>query len=117
MTKPNILLLMVDQMRADCLSFLDHPIVDTPNLDQLARDGVLFENAYAATPSCVPARASVLTGMSQASTGRVGYEDKVPWNYKHTIATELTKAGYHTQGMFIVPRHFVFISHTTSRSL
>ncbi len=99
MTKPNILLLMVDQMRADCLSFLDHPIVDTPNLDQLVRDGVLFENAYAATPSCVPARASVLTGMSQASTGRVGYEDKVPWNYKHTIATELTKAGYHTQSI------------------
>lgn len=96
MTKPNILLLMVDQMRADCLSFLDHPIVDTPNLDQLVRDGVLFENAFAATPSCVPARASVLTGMSQASTGRVGYEDKVSWNYKHTIATELTKAGYHT---------------------
>lgn len=90
---------MVDQMRADCLSILDHPVVDTPNIDQLARDGVLFKNAYAATPSCVPARASLLTGMSQASTGRVGYEDKVPWEYEHTLADEFTKAGYHTQSI------------------
>lgn len=97
--KPNILLIMVDQMRADCLSIMDHPAVDTPNLDQLARGGALFKNAYAATPSCVPARASVLTGMSQTSTGRVGYQDKVPWNYDHTIAGEFTKAGYHTQSI------------------
>ena len=97
--KPNVLLIMVDQMRADCLSILDHPIVDTPNLDQLAREGTLFENAYAATPSCVPARAAVLTGMSQKSTGRVGYQDKVPWNYEHTMPGEFAKAGYHTQAV------------------
>lgn len=97
--KPNVLLLMVDQMRADCLSIREHPVVDTPNLDQLARDGVLFENAYTATPSCVPARASVLTGMSQASTGRVGYQDKVPWDYDHTIAGAFSKAGYQTQAI------------------
>lgn len=88
---------MVDQMRADCLSILDHPVVDTPNLDQLARDGVLFNNAYTATPSCVPARATVLTGMSQSSTGRVGYEDKNEWDYEHTMPGEFAKAGYHTQ--------------------
>lgn len=97
--KPNVLLIMVDQMRADCLSILDHPVVDTPNIDQLARDGVLFNHAYAATPSCVPARASLLTGMSQQSTGRVGYEDRIPWEYEHTIADEFTKAGYHTQAV------------------
>ncbi|WP_318615721.1 arylsulfatase [Sporosarcina sp. YIM B06819] len=97
--KPNILLIEVDQMRADCLSIMDHPVVDTPNLDQLARDGVLFTNAYAATPSCVPARASILTGMSQASTGRVGYQDKVPWKYENTLADEFSKAGYHTQSI------------------
>jgi len=45
--KPNVLMIMVDQMRADCLSVLAHPVVDTPNLDQLARDGVLFKNTYA----------------------------------------------------------------------
>lgn len=99
MMKPNVLLIMVDQMRADCLSILDHPVVDTPNLDQLARQGALFKNAYAATPSCVPARASVLTGMSQTSTGRVGYEDNVSWDYEHTMPGEFAKAGYHTQSI------------------
>jgi len=99
MTKPNVLLIMVDQMRGDCLSILDHPVVDTPNLDQLARNGVLFKNAYTATPSCVPARAAVLTGMSQTANGRVGYEDKVPWNYEHTLPGEFAKAGYHTQAV------------------
>lgn len=97
--KTNVLLIMVDQMRADCLSMLDHPIVDTPNLDQLAREGVQFTNAYAATPSCVPSRASLLTGMSQTSTGRVGYEDRVPWNYEHTVASAFAEAGYHTQAV------------------
>ncbi|HLR61594.1 MAG TPA: arylsulfatase [Lentibacillus sp.] len=95
--KPNVLLIMVDQMRWDCLSTLNHPVVDTPNLDQLARDGALFQNAYSATPSCVPARASVMTGMSQVSTGRTGYQEKVPWTYDHTIAGEFANAGYHTQ--------------------
>ncbi|NGP44964.1 arylsulfatase [Bacillaceae bacterium SIJ1] len=97
--KPNVVLIMVDQMRADCLSILDHPVVDTPNLDQLARQGVLFKNAFSATPTCVPARAAVLTGMAQTSNGRVGYVDKVPWDYEHTLPGELAKAGYHTQAV------------------
>ena len=41
--------------------------------------------------------ASLYTGMSQEHTGRVGYEDLVPWNYTHTLAGELSKAGYYTQ--------------------
>lgn len=97
MTKPNILLITVDQMRFDCLSILSHPLVDTPNIDQLAREGVLFQEAYAATPSCLPARASLLTGMSQIRTKRVGYEEKVPWSYPHTLPGQLAEAGYHTQ--------------------
>lgn len=97
--KPNVLLVMVDQMRWDCLSYLNHPVVDTPHLDQLVRDGVLFQHAYSATPSCVPARASVMTGMSQVSTGRTGYEEAIPWRYEHTVAGELAYAGYHTQSV------------------
>lgn len=95
--KPNILFITVDQMRWDCLSILGHPIVETPNLDRLVQTGVLFRNAYSATPTCVPARAAIMTGMSQRSHGRVGYQDRVPWHYEHTLAGELTKAGYHTQ--------------------
>ncbi|KGM45966.1 arylsulfatase [Neobacillus niacini] len=95
--KPNVLLIMVDQMRFDCLSSAGHPIVETPNLDQLAAEGVTFGNAYSATPTCVPARAAVLTGMSQVSTGRVGYQDRVPWDYPHMLPEEMSRAGYHTQ--------------------
>jgi arylsulfatase A-like enzyme len=96
-TKPNLLFITVDQMRWDCLSVLGHPVVETPNLDHLASTGILFRNAYSATPTCVPARAAIMTGMSQRSHGRVGYQDRVPWNYEHTVAGELAKAGYHTQ--------------------
>lgn len=95
--KPNLLLITVDQMRGDCLSALGHPVVETPNLDALAHRGVLFRNAYSATPSCIPARAAIFTGMSQRSHGRVGYQDRVPWTYEHMLPGELAKAGYHTQ--------------------
>lgn len=95
--QPNLLFINVDQMRHDCLSVLGHPVVETPNLDALAQDGVLFDNAYSATPTCVPARAAILTGMSQHSHGRVGYEDGLPWDYQHTLPAELAAAGYHTQ--------------------
>ncbi|WP_077328675.1 arylsulfatase [Virgibacillus siamensis] len=95
--KPNILFINVDQMRHDCLSLLNHSVVETPNIDQLALDGVSFENAYSATPTCVPARAAILTGMGQRSHGRVGYEDKIPWDYERTMPGELANAGYHTQ--------------------
>jgi arylsulfatase len=97
MMKPNILLITVDQMRADCLHYLGHPVIQTPNLDNLARNGVTFTSAYTATPSCVPARAAIMTGMNQKNHGRVGYQEKVTWNYEHTIAGEFAKAGYHTQ--------------------
>ncbi|MCY9515675.1 arylsulfatase [Paenibacillus apiarius] len=95
--RPNVLLITVDQMRFDSLSIAGHSIVETPNLDELARTGVRFDRAYSATPTCVPARAAIFTGQSQRSHGRVGYRDCVPWNYDTTLPGELAKAGYHTQ--------------------
>lgn len=59
----NVLLITVDQWRADCLSALGHPCVSTPNLDRLARRGALFTNHWANTAPCGPSRASLLTGM------------------------------------------------------
>lgn len=97
MDRPNIILLMADQMRGDCLGIAGHPDVKTPYLDALAAEGVRFENAYSACPSCIPARAALYTGMSQGKNGRVGYEDLVPWSYPHTLAGELSAAGYYTQ--------------------
>lgn len=98
-TRPNILVLMVDQWRGDCLSAAGHPVVRTPYLDRFAAHGTRFTHAYSASPTCIPARASLHTGMSAASHGRVGYQDLVPWNYDVTMAGELTRAGYQTQAV------------------
>ncbi len=62
-TRPNILLILADQFRHDCLSCLDHPVVKTPHLDDLAADGVLFSSAYCASMACAPSRASLMTGL------------------------------------------------------
>jgi arylsulfatase A-like enzyme len=58
----NVLLLAADQWRAECFSILGHPCVKTPNLDALAREGVLFRNHVTQCSPCGPARASLLTG-------------------------------------------------------
>lgn len=97
MKQPNIILLMTDQLRADALGYAGHPDVKTPYLDTLASRGMNFDRAYSACPSCIAARAALHTGMEQSHHGRVGYEDNVPWRYPHTMAGELSKAGYYTQ--------------------
>lgn len=97
MKQPNIVFIMTDQMRGDCLGIAGHPDVKTPYLDSLAAKGVLFDNAYSACPSCIPARAAIHTGMSQEHHRRVGYLDMEDWDYPHTLAGELSAAGYYTQ--------------------
>ena len=62
-SRPNIVLIMCDQMRWDAAGFAGSPVVQTPHLDRLAASGVCFENAYCASPVCSPARASWLTGL------------------------------------------------------
>jgi arylsulfatase A-like enzyme len=59
---PNVLLILADQLRWDALSIAGNPVVRTPNLDRLARDGVRFSDAVCAVPLCGPSRASILTG-------------------------------------------------------
>ena len=95
--RPNILMIMVDQMRGDAMGCAGHPDVKTPHLDTLAAQGVYYPNAYSSCPTCIPARAILMTGMTAAHTGRTGYMDGVPWEYPHTLAGELSKAGYYTQ--------------------
>ncbi len=97
--RPNVILICVDQWRGDCLSIAGHPVVHTPYLDQLALGGVRFTRAYTATPSCIPARAALMTGLSQERHGRVGYRDGVPWDYETTLAGEFTRHGYQTQAI------------------
>ena len=97
MSRPNIIVLMTDQLRWDCLGYAGHPDVKTPYLDTLASTGVTFDHAYSACPSCIAARAAIHTGMEQSHHGRVGYQDGISWDYGHTLAGELAQAGYYTQ--------------------
>ena len=91
--KPNIVFILLDQMRGDCLSILGHPVVDTPNIDDLGHHGVVFEAAYSSCPSCIAARASIWTGLTPSSHGRLGYRDRVPWRYGHMAPQLLSDAG------------------------
>ena len=65
--RPNVLLITLDQMRADCLGAAGHPLVRTPHLDRLAAQGVRFTNHFSNCAPCGPARASMLTGLWQAN--------------------------------------------------
>ena len=60
--KPNIVFLMADDWSWPHGSVLGDPVVQTPSFDRIAREGVLFENAFVSTPSCTPSRLSILTG-------------------------------------------------------
>lgn len=99
MDRPNIIFIMSDQMRGDCLGVNGHPVVQTPNLDYLAARGANFVHGYTACPSCLPARATLWSGQSQWHTGVLGMgggQGPVPNDFPHTLAGELTNAGYRT---------------------
>jgi len=58
----NVIFIITDQQRADHLGCAGNPILKTPNLDRLASEGVRFSSAYVASPTCMPNRASIMTG-------------------------------------------------------
>lgn len=95
----NVVLICVDQWRGDCLSAAGHPVVRTPHLDELAAGGTRFDRAYSATPTCVPARVALMTGLSQSTTGRVGYVDGVPFTHRRTMPQAFRDAGYQAQAI------------------
>lgn len=74
-----------------------HPDVKTPYLDSLAAEGSYFPNAYSSCPSCIPARATLFTGLAPEHTGRVGYQDGIAWDYPNMLPSVLSKHGYHTE--------------------
>jgi arylsulfatase A-like enzyme len=102
MKRPNIVLIMTDQHRFDALGCYGNTVIETPNLDSLAQEGTVFASAYSSTPSCVPARTSLLTGMDPWHTGILGTgkgQGKMGGNFKHTLPGELSKSGYCTLGV------------------
>jgi arylsulfatase A-like enzyme len=94
-TKPsrNILLITADQWRGECLSALNHACVQTPNIDMLIRDSVLFKNHFSVCAPCGPARASLLTGMYAQNHRSI--RNGTPLDSRHTnIALEARSVGY-----------------------
>jgi N-acetylglucosamine-6-sulfatase len=61
--RPNIVFILMDDLRWDELGCVGHPFVKTPHIDRIAREGAQFRNAFATTPLCSPSRASFLTGL------------------------------------------------------
>ncbi|MCQ6560063.1 sulfatase-like hydrolase/transferase [Paenibacillus mendelii] len=98
--KPNILFILSDQHRYDCIgSSRDYP-VKTPNLDRLADDGIRFTNAYTPIPLCCPARQSLLSGVRPESFESFWNADLVPNKEleptAYTWPKELRDSGYRT---------------------
>ncbi|MDO5026384.1 MAG: arylsulfatase [Tissierellia bacterium] len=97
--KKNIIFVMADQFRYDGISGHDNDLVSTPTFDQWISEGVDFSNCYSASPTCIPARASLLSGLSQVNTGIVGYDEDANWNFPHQLGEEFSKRGYYTKAI------------------
>ncbi|MEW6360245.1 MAG: arylsulfatase [Planctomycetota bacterium] len=95
MDKPNIIVIMTDQQRGDCLSIDGHPALLTPNMDAIAGEGVRFSRAYSSCPVCVPARRSFLSGQFPATHGAAS-NISTEWNIEHTLPGVLRRVGYQT---------------------
>jgi len=89
----NVLLIVVDQWRADCVPHLGCAHLGTPNLDRLCREGVSFRNHVTTAVPCGPARASLLTGLYLMNHRAV--QNTVPLDARHmTLPRALRNAGY-----------------------
>jgi arylsulfatase A-like enzyme len=88
--RPNIVFIVADQMRAHAMGAMGNQQVITPNLDQLAAEGVLISNAISGQPVCTPFRAQLMTGRYSHSTGVIHNDIRLPDDA--VIFPELLKA-------------------------
>ncbi|MCC5840365.1 MAG: sulfatase-like hydrolase/transferase [Opitutales bacterium] len=97
MKRPHILLITTDQQRYDGMGIHGNPVLETPNLDHLARCGRDFSRAYVTCPVCIPARRTLLSGQHPFTHGLRRYEDGLDWDPPFTLPGILSDAGYQTQ--------------------
>jgi len=98
--RPNVVLIVSDDHGRETLGCYGNPVIKTPNLDNLAAEGVRFTNAFCTTASCSASRSVILTGMYNHANGQYGHQH----SYHHFISFEnikslpvlLTEAGYRT---------------------
>lgn len=93
--KPNVVFVLCDDLRWDCLGVAGHPHLKTPNIDRLAKEGVYFKNAFCTTALCSPSRASILSGLYAHSHKVIGNFTEYPVNLQ-SFPRQLQKAGYET---------------------
>jgi arylsulfatase A-like enzyme len=95
--RPNLLLLVTDDQRADSLGFAGNPVVQTPRLDAWAADSTVFENAFVTTSVCAPSRASMLTGQWARRHGIADFHTSLALDrLARTPPVLLRGAGYRT---------------------
>jgi arylsulfatase A-like enzyme len=95
--RPNLVLLLTDDQRADCLSCAGHPLLKTPNIDRLAKEGAHFRNAFVTTSICCVSRASYFTGRLGRNHKVGDFNTPLPADVlAASFPALLKKAGYRT---------------------
>ncbi len=92
--RPNIVILMTDGQRADELSIAGHPIIRTPHMDRIGREGIRFENSFVINALCAPARGTILTGLYSRANGVIDNKDRPIASGIPLISDLLHTAGY-----------------------
>lgn len=95
--RPNVVVLIVDDLRFDEFHAGGHPYLETPNIDRLAREGALFTNAFHTVPLCSPNRATLLTGQYPSRHGIIDNTARDLTSYQlATFSQPMQQAGYRT---------------------
>ena len=91
----NVIFILIDDQRYDAMGFMGHPFLETPHLDAMAGNGVVFENAFVTNSLCSPSRASILTGTYAHRHGVLDNNTPLPQDLT-TFPQLLQKNGYKT---------------------
>jgi arylsulfatase A len=97
--KPNIIIILADDLGYGDLSIQGHPLIRTPNIDRLAREGQRWTSFYASAPLCAPSRVGLMTGRLPIRMSGTGRNDWLPFpipDREVTMAEMLKKEGYAT---------------------
>ncbi len=94
--QPNFLIIVTDDQRSDTIGALGNPRIQTPHLDRLVKEGLVFSNAICSNPLCVPSRAEILTGCSGFRNGVLGMGREQMKPGLKFWAEAMREAGYHT---------------------
>ena len=96
-SRPNIVFILIDDLRWDELGISGHPFIKTPHIDRIGKEGALFRNAFMTTPLCSPSRASFLTGQYAHTHGITDNVDRSTASHKLvTFPLLLHQTGYET---------------------